>query len=404
MRVVLARQLEDALDDFVNPLRVVLDDLDHAPVGGRQIGGFIEQLRGMTDRAQRVADLVRDTGGQSAQRCQLELLDLGRQLCRVLEYDQRALGVVVADRGEAGAQITSARHGAEIRLMHVRRLQPLPVLAGQRWRGFLQRVVAHRDRHAEQHPRDLVHHLDGFLFIDDQDAGTHLLNDIVVELRQAGEIGTALIGQLLALGRPRAEPVGQQREGEERYAEQTGLHVGGLGKCAAHVRIDALGEHGQRGEGGEQQRGVTDLAETAECDRYGDQHADPGLHAATGVHHHGDQHDIDEYRGLSLFVAVFRLTQVDQQRNDGESEVQMHRDGKNARQVGTQGPAADSEISQQQCHAERDPVDQIEPQVVVVAPVLHRWGGSIGPDCRFGRVQDVAGPSCLNNYSGMYSG
>ena len=127
----------------------------------------------------------------------------------------------------------------------------------------------------------------------------------------------ALAGELFALGRTRAESVGEQREGEERDAEQAGLGVGGLREGAGDVRVDALCQHGQRGDGGEQQCGATDQAEAAQGDGYRDQHAQPGLDAAAGMHHHGDQDDIDEYRQLGLVFLVTDLAQVHDQGDDG---------------------------------------------------------------------------------------
>ena len=55
---------------------MVLDDLRQTPIRLFQVLRLLQQLGGVADRAERVADLVGDAGGQATQGGQLELLGL----------------------------------------------------------------------------------------------------------------------------------------------------------------------------------------------------------------------------------------------------------------------------------------------------------------------------------------
>src|SRR6056297_3143089 len=55
-----AREFQHVLDDVVHPTGVVADDLYEAQVLGGEIGRLAEQLRGVAQGAQRVADFMRD--------------------------------------------------------------------------------------------------------------------------------------------------------------------------------------------------------------------------------------------------------------------------------------------------------------------------------------------------------
>ena len=62
-RRVAARYLQDVLDDVVDPQRVLVDDFDHTLFVVADIFVFVQQLGGVGDRAQGVADFVCDVGG-----------------------------------------------------------------------------------------------------------------------------------------------------------------------------------------------------------------------------------------------------------------------------------------------------------------------------------------------------
>ena len=326
----------------------------------------------MADRPERVADFVRDAGGQPAERCQLQLLRLGGELRSVFEHDQCAGVVGRADRREAGAQVAPPRGCTKIRAALRRVTQPLAELLGQRRRGLGQREVTHCYRHPEQHPAGLVHHLDGLLRVDDENPGAHLLDHEVVELRQVGKVGATLVGELFALGGAAAEAVCEQGEGEERGPEQTGLGIGGVAEGPGDMRIDALGQHRERRQRGEQQRGMSDQRQAAERDGYCDQHAQTRLHATAGVHHHRDQHDVEKHRQLTQFLTVTDTAQVHDQGDDRKPEVEVDGYLEGAGQEGAERAAADAEVDEQQGHAKRHPVQQVKAQVATFAGKTRR--------------------------------
>ena len=69
-----ARDFKDVFDDVVDAQGVLIDDFQHAAIVYGYLVVFVEQFRGIGDRAQRVADFVRDTRGQVSQRRELGLL------------------------------------------------------------------------------------------------------------------------------------------------------------------------------------------------------------------------------------------------------------------------------------------------------------------------------------------
>jgi len=58
--------LQHVFDNGVNALGVLADDFAEAFISPLELFGFAQQLCGVTDRAQRVADFVGDTGGETA--------------------------------------------------------------------------------------------------------------------------------------------------------------------------------------------------------------------------------------------------------------------------------------------------------------------------------------------------
>ncbi len=82
------RQLQDIVDDLTDPPRVLTDDVEQPALGVVGTLRLLQELAGMTERADRVADFVRDARTQAAERGELGLLDLFREQARVLEKDQ----------------------------------------------------------------------------------------------------------------------------------------------------------------------------------------------------------------------------------------------------------------------------------------------------------------------------
>ena len=108
------RELQDVLDDQIHAPRVVLNDLRQATVRAVQLLGLLKQLCGMADGAQRVAYLVGNAGGESSERCELELLRFLRNLRDVLEKDQGVELVAMLQGGEARLERRATRRCLEI--------------------------------------------------------------------------------------------------------------------------------------------------------------------------------------------------------------------------------------------------------------------------------------------------
>ncbi|ROO27292.1 hypothetical protein SAOR_08760 [Salinisphaera orenii MK-B5] len=96
-----SRQPQNAVDDVVDPARVAVHDIQQTPAVGVQRRGLGQQLAGVTDRPERIADLVRDAAGQPPQGDELELLGLLTLAQGILQADQHQC---VPRRAQAGEQ------------------------------------------------------------------------------------------------------------------------------------------------------------------------------------------------------------------------------------------------------------------------------------------------------------
>jgi hypothetical protein len=101
---VAAVELQHLADDAVDALAVVADHREEAHAVGRHRLVLLEELRGLVDRGQRVAHLVRDRRGEPAHRGELHLLRVGLRAAEVLEVDQRPAVEARADAHEPHAQ------------------------------------------------------------------------------------------------------------------------------------------------------------------------------------------------------------------------------------------------------------------------------------------------------------
>src|SRR3569623_781573 len=90
---------------------MVADDFGESYVGGGDLRGLRQQLPGMTDGAERVADLMGDAGGEPTQRRELHLLRLLRQRGGILQKDQRTGARALTQLREARQQFGSAGGG-----------------------------------------------------------------------------------------------------------------------------------------------------------------------------------------------------------------------------------------------------------------------------------------------------
>ena len=83
-----------------------MNDLPKAAIGGIGAGRFLQQLRSMANRRQRVANFMGDAGGQSTQCRQLELLQTFGGQFGIFQQHQDILIALprLAQLGKAGDQ------------------------------------------------------------------------------------------------------------------------------------------------------------------------------------------------------------------------------------------------------------------------------------------------------------
>src|SRR5690606_332527 len=184
----------------VHALGVILNDLRQALIGALQIFGFLQQLRGVADCTERVADLVGDTGGQAAERGQFQLLRLLGDLRNVVEKNQDVLLVTALQGDETGLQHRSV----DLRLQAVRSqgrvVQPL-LQALHQFGAVRVDDLAGQFAAAQQLCRALVGQQHAMLCVEHQNAGTHALQDLFIELLQIGDVCRALLRQAFTQAR-----------------------------------------------------------------------------------------------------------------------------------------------------------------------------------------------------------
>ncbi|MNC12523.1 hypothetical protein D3C75_602470 [compost metagenome] len=302
------RQLQDVFHHQVHASRVVEDDLGQAAVGCAEVLGFLQQLGGVTDGTERVADFVGDAGGQATEGGQLELLRLLGDLRDVLEEHQDVALALAAQRHEAGLQHRAFGEGLQALRAQGRIF--LPLLQALEQRGTV-RVEALGDQLAlaeqglaagvgQQYPQ---------LRVEDQDAGAHALQDQGVERLQVGDVGGVAAGQGFALLQAPAESLDDQRGGKAQGAEGAGLHVLGGGRRAAEAEIEGQVDQPAAGQRGDQQ------AEAPAQDAVGDRHRDHQQRrqaagdAAGGVEQGAEQADVEQRQAEQLQWPVGLLQQ-----------------------------------------------------------------------------------------------
>ena len=96
--------------DGVDALGVAVDDVQQLAVVRVQPVGFVQQLSGVVDGGQRIADFVGNAGGQPAQGGQLDLLRGFADPAGVLEKYEDRRRLAGAQSAEVGnnAMVTSA--------------------------------------------------------------------------------------------------------------------------------------------------------------------------------------------------------------------------------------------------------------------------------------------------------
>ena len=223
-----------------------MDDLQQAAVAVGDPRRFLQQLRGVVDRRQRVADLVREAGGEAPEGGQGQRFRAPRDLRGVVEEHQREVAVA-EQSGEARQHLGlfAAQPQRQVGGLAVGapRAQPPRDLG----RDQLQAAAAGV---AEQRGRGLVGELHVAVVVDQQHPRVHAPDDQLVDRGQVGELGAAALGQGVAVAHLPAEHVGEHGDGEEAHREHQ--HFGErprLGTAAERVP-HVLGRQRQAGEQG----------------------------------------------------------------------------------------------------------------------------------------------------------
>src|SRR5207248_2134152 len=97
-------ELQHLAHDAVDALGVVANHRQQALTFGRDRAVFLQKLRGLVDRRQRVTHLVRDACSQPSHRRQLDLLRLALRATQILEVNERSTIDARSDAHQAHAQ------------------------------------------------------------------------------------------------------------------------------------------------------------------------------------------------------------------------------------------------------------------------------------------------------------
>ena len=231
---------------------MVGNDFGEAFVALAEFRGFGQQLGGMTDGAQGIADFMGDTGGQPPQRCQFNLLGLLGELCAVIDQDQSASACVCLQFAEPRNQGAASPLGLKSLRLPLAVVFPVIQLLRKTRRRLLEPP---QDLLVEfqQRAGGFVSQADILIRADDQHAGLQLLDDVLVELLQIGQIDTALLGQRLALSEAYCQHVGECGGGKQYQAQQarTG-YVAGTGVFQRQAGEPGFEQQDQGGDSGKQ--------------------------------------------------------------------------------------------------------------------------------------------------------
>ena len=212
-----------------------------------------EQLRGVAHRADGIADLVRDAGGQPAERREPCLLDavVEQQSC------PRGRSGRAADRRCRAARSAGALRAAVDGDEGSRRPRPSPARSAATSRAGTGGAARPRRR-----ARSPLHRRRGSAGADSLirrmrscSSTTTMLSrscshDVLRELREVGEVEVALAHERLALAQAPRERRDRERGDQDHAAEQPRLReVRGVGQ-PAEPQHDLLAQHAERGDRG----------------------------------------------------------------------------------------------------------------------------------------------------------
>ena len=295
---------------MVHAPRLVLDDLRQASVGRRQLLGFEQQLRGVADSTQRIADLVGDAGGQAAEGDQFHFLGVLGDLGNVLYEHQGVQRLAVLQAGEARLQGACVLAEAQALRAAGGVVAPLAQAFEQLGADAVQRLVA--DRLAEHLPGAGIGQQHVMLRIEHQDAGAHALQDQAVEGLQIGHVVGALARQPFADLQAAGQALHSERHGETQGAQRAGLDELAAGGRLAEAQLEGQQHHGQRGHRGDQQAAAAGQQQVG--DGHGDDHqaGQAAGHAAGGVEQRAEQEHVEQRDGEELRT----LGALHQQRGD----------------------------------------------------------------------------------------
>jgi hypothetical protein len=275
-------QAEHVLDDAVHAMGLLVDDLQQAAVGLGDVAGFLQQLGGVADRRQRVADLVGQAGREAPQRRQGQRFRAARRQRGIVQEHQHLVaagqqpGEARQDFGQAGGQLQRYRLAVAV-------LLPALQAPGQLRCGGGQGAPTLAGTAQLQHRR-LVGQADLAVAFDQQHAGAHAPDDQLVDLGHVGDLAAALLGQGLAVAHLPADDAGQGGDGEIAHREHQDLGQRSVAAVPGQQGPEVLADQGRTGQGGDAQAPAQRQQQGGGADIEEQHHRDAGHGIGQGMH------------------------------------------------------------------------------------------------------------------------
>jgi hypothetical protein len=297
----------------------LVDDRDQPRRGVVHARLFLQQLRRVADRAQRIAHFVRDVGGEAPDRSQLELAGLRLDAALVLEKDDRADAPAAADRHEARADVVAKRRARPGIHAHAR--APFVELGGEHGGVLGQRFLAAAPRQLPEQPLGpRIELANGAALVHHEHPVLHVADDELVHLLHVGEIDLALRGELLTRDGVARQRVSQPGDREVRRGEQARLHELRLRDVQLEHLVCLLEQHPDAGQRREEQGEAAAADEPRAGERGEQEQAQAAGNAAAGVQQEHDEADIG--RDLEGQLQVKAPARADQN-EPGDPEDQV---------------------------------------------------------------------------------
>ncbi|CAH0179554.1 hypothetical protein SRABI35_01205 [Stenotrophomonas lactitubi] len=332
-------QAQHALNDAVGALALLVDDLQQAAVAVVEAGAFLEQLYGVIDGRQRVADLVGEAGRETPHCRQGERFGAARDHAGIIQKHQHQ---IAAGQQPGEARLHFRLVGVELQRHFILRPAVAPPLQAARQlggdagqveaAGFTVAVVV-----AQQNRCGFVGQGDAVVGVHHDHTGTHAADDQFVDLEQVGHFVATLVGQLLVVAGAVADLVADEGQGQVAGGEhcQLGQRAGGIAAFQHLPQVfggggDAGGQRQQQAPAQRQQGGGGGDVEQQ-------RHRDAGAGAGQGMCQQagGDdvqQHAADDDGPQPALVAADHQQQQRQQQIGGADRIG---------QAGVMGFAAD---------------------------------------------------------------